>query len=191
MHAQIVLCPGLNDGAHLERTVHELAPLHPAVATTAIVPVGLTRHRERPAAAAHPPRRRGAGPGGHRRGVAGRASCRALGTRFVFLGDEVYLQARPPAAAGRGLRGLPGRRGRHRPRPTLRGRPGAARRRGPRAARGATRVTVVSGALFGPRLAALLALARAGRARASAVPNEFFGGSVGRRRAPDRAGHPA
>ena len=29
MHAQIVLCPGLNDGAHLERTVRELAPLHP------------------------------------------------------------------------------------------------------------------------------------------------------------------
>src|SRR5262245_56556966 len=37
MHAQIVLCPDLNDGAHLERTVHELAPLHPAVVTTAIV----------------------------------------------------------------------------------------------------------------------------------------------------------
>src|SRR5215510_16076497 len=47
MHAQIVLCPGLNDGAHLERTVKELAPLHPQVATTAVVPVGLTRHRER------------------------------------------------------------------------------------------------------------------------------------------------
>src|SRR6266700_2332373 len=47
MHAQIVLCPGWNDGAHLERTVHELARLHPAVPTTAVVPVGLTRHRER------------------------------------------------------------------------------------------------------------------------------------------------
>src|SRR5438876_229503 len=47
MHAQIVLCPDLNDGAQLERTVRELAPLHPSVATTAIVPVGLTRHRER------------------------------------------------------------------------------------------------------------------------------------------------
>src|SRR5436190_11200030 len=47
MHAQIVLCPDWNDGAHLARTVGELAPLHPAVATTAVVPVGLTRHRER------------------------------------------------------------------------------------------------------------------------------------------------
>src|SRR6266850_1103221 len=47
MHAQVVLCPGLNDGAHLERTVRELARRHPQVATTAVVPVGLTRHRER------------------------------------------------------------------------------------------------------------------------------------------------
>ncbi len=47
VHAQIVLCPDLNDGPHLARTVAELAPLHPHVATTAIVPVGLTRHRER------------------------------------------------------------------------------------------------------------------------------------------------
>jgi len=47
MHAQIVLCPGWNDGPQLERTVFDLAPLHPKVATTAIVPVGLTRHRER------------------------------------------------------------------------------------------------------------------------------------------------
>src|SRR5205814_2165694 len=47
VHAQIVLCPDVNDGAHLARTSPELAPLHPHVATVAIVPVGLTRHRER------------------------------------------------------------------------------------------------------------------------------------------------
>ena len=47
MHAQIVLCPDWNDGPALERTVVELAPLAPHVATVAIVPVGLTRHRER------------------------------------------------------------------------------------------------------------------------------------------------
>src|SRR5215472_9312167 len=47
MHAQIVLCPEWNDGAALERSVRELAPLHPHVVTTAVVPVGLTRHRER------------------------------------------------------------------------------------------------------------------------------------------------
>src|SRR5262245_7083677 len=30
MHAQIVLCPGWHDGAHLDRTEHELAQLHAA-----------------------------------------------------------------------------------------------------------------------------------------------------------------
>src|SRR5262249_3550953 len=47
MHAQIVLVPEWNDGAQLERSVRDLARLHPGVATTAVVPVGLTRHRER------------------------------------------------------------------------------------------------------------------------------------------------
>ena len=46
LHTQIVLCPGLNDGPHLERTVRELGELHPGVATVAVVPVGLTRHRD-------------------------------------------------------------------------------------------------------------------------------------------------
>src|SRR5215831_12445981 len=47
MHAQIVLCPEWNDGPHLDRSVHDLTRLHPHVATTAVVPVGLTRHRDR------------------------------------------------------------------------------------------------------------------------------------------------
>jgi putative radical SAM enzyme (TIGR03279 family) len=47
MHTQIVLCPGLNDGAALERTVRDMASLYPRVASLAIVPVGLTRHRHR------------------------------------------------------------------------------------------------------------------------------------------------
>lgn len=46
MHAQVVLCPGLNDGAALEKTVADLAALYPVVASLAIVPLGLTRHRQ-------------------------------------------------------------------------------------------------------------------------------------------------
>ncbi|MHB9111902.1 MAG: DUF512 domain-containing protein [Thermoleophilia bacterium] len=38
-HAQIVLCPGLNDGSVLERTVMDLAEDYPAVASAGIVPV--------------------------------------------------------------------------------------------------------------------------------------------------------
>lgn len=41
VHTQIVLVPGVNDGAHLERTVHDLASLYPGLQTIAIVPVGL------------------------------------------------------------------------------------------------------------------------------------------------------
>lgn len=47
MHTQLVLCPGLNDGAVLRRSIVELAERHPRVKTIAVVPVGLTRHRER------------------------------------------------------------------------------------------------------------------------------------------------
>ncbi|MCL6433156.1 MAG: TIGR03279 family radical SAM protein [Leptolyngbyaceae cyanobacterium HOT.MB2.61] len=49
IHAQVVLCPGINDGDHLTRTLLDLAQFHgediPAVASVAVVPVGLTRFR--------------------------------------------------------------------------------------------------------------------------------------------------
>ncbi|MGG6267577.1 TIGR03279 family radical SAM protein [Leptolyngbya sp. AN03gr2] len=49
IHAQVVLCPGINDGEHLTRTIEDLAQFHtgdiPTVASIAVVPVGLTRFR--------------------------------------------------------------------------------------------------------------------------------------------------
>ncbi len=49
IHAQVVVCPGINDGVHLERTLLDLASFHngevPTVASVAVVPVGLTRFR--------------------------------------------------------------------------------------------------------------------------------------------------
>lgn len=44
-HAQIVLCPGINDGEELERTLSDLAKLKNTVLSTAIVPVGITQFR--------------------------------------------------------------------------------------------------------------------------------------------------
>jgi putative radical SAM enzyme (TIGR03279 family) len=44
VHVQIVLCPGLNDGPHLERSLSDLAGLYPAVQSVGVVPVGLTRY---------------------------------------------------------------------------------------------------------------------------------------------------
>lgn len=45
MHTQIVLCPGINDGASLEKTVADLWTLRKTVRSLSIVPVGLTDHR--------------------------------------------------------------------------------------------------------------------------------------------------
>ena len=46
-HCQIVLCPGLNDGDHLEKTLQTLYALYPAAQSAALVPVGLTRFRQK------------------------------------------------------------------------------------------------------------------------------------------------
>jgi putative radical SAM enzyme (TIGR03279 family) len=49
IHAQVVVCPGINDGEHLSKTLLDLASFHkgdiPAVASAAVVPVGLTKFR--------------------------------------------------------------------------------------------------------------------------------------------------
>ena len=46
LHTQVVVCPGVNDGEALEKTVEDLASLFPEVKSLAVVPVGLTRYRE-------------------------------------------------------------------------------------------------------------------------------------------------
>ena len=46
VNTQLVLCPGINDGAELEYSLNELSKLYPAVKSIAAVPVGLTDHRQ-------------------------------------------------------------------------------------------------------------------------------------------------
>ncbi|ALC16494.1 FeS-binding protein [Desulfuromonas soudanensis] len=92
VHTQIVLCPGFNDGAQLERTIGDLYALHPGIRTLAVVPVGLTGYRERL------PQLRPLDAAGaaavletlHR--FQERYLAEA-GTRFVFAADELYLKA--------------------------------------------------------------------------------------------------
>ncbi len=48
MHAQIVLCPGYNDGKELHNTIRDLYRFFPYVTSIAVVPVGLTAHRRQP-----------------------------------------------------------------------------------------------------------------------------------------------
>ncbi|ABO49693.1 protein of unknown function DUF512 [Desulforamulus reducens MI-1] len=46
MQTQVVLCPGINDGEELKRTIRDLALLWPQVHSLAVVPVGVTKYRE-------------------------------------------------------------------------------------------------------------------------------------------------
>ena len=94
-HCQVVLCPGVNDGEILIRTLEDLAALWPAARSVAIVPVGLTSHRE------------GLCPlkGFDSNGAAEVLDLlhgyqdrflRELGTRFVFPSDEFYCKCGRP-----------------------------------------------------------------------------------------------
>lgn len=46
IHTQAVICPGVNDGDELDRTVADMVTLWPGVRSLAVVPVGLTAQRE-------------------------------------------------------------------------------------------------------------------------------------------------
>src|SRR5438477_149477 len=43
-HTQLVLCPTINDGPHLDRSISDLTALHPIVESISVVPVGLTKY---------------------------------------------------------------------------------------------------------------------------------------------------
>ena len=96
-HCQCVLCPGINDGPALERTIEELAAL-PGARSLALVPVGLTAHRK-DLFNLHPYTRQEARAV---MAIADRWRKRLLaarGTRFVFPSDEFYLKADRPIPA--------------------------------------------------------------------------------------------
>ncbi len=46
LHAQIVLCKGINDGHELERTLLDMQRYYPALESLSVVPSGLTKYRE-------------------------------------------------------------------------------------------------------------------------------------------------
>ncbi|WP_346887269.1 DUF512 domain-containing protein [Clostridium sp. UBA1056] len=46
MNTQIVCCPGINDGEELVKTIEDLYKLYPNVNSVAVVPLGITKHRE-------------------------------------------------------------------------------------------------------------------------------------------------
>ncbi len=92
MNAQIVLCPSINDGDELDKTLRDLAKFYPWVKSVTIVPVGITKYRQN----LYPMRE-----------FAKREAKIILGqieefqnkmlekynTRFVFPGDEFIIKA--------------------------------------------------------------------------------------------------
>jgi len=100
LHTQVVVCPGINDGVHLEKTLADLVAMAPGIRSLAIVPVGLTGHRQRlPALRTHSQ----AEAAELVDWVEARQAelLDTLGTRFVFAADELYLKAErdvPPVA---------------------------------------------------------------------------------------------
>ena len=90
LHGQVVLCPGINDGPVLEQTIEDFVRLGPGALSLAVVPVGLSGHRQHlariepvtPAVADYTLRLI------HRQQ---REFRRKRGGRFVFAADEFYL----------------------------------------------------------------------------------------------------
>lgn len=105
-HTQIVLCPGVNDGEHLERTIDDLSALHPATESIAVVPVGLTKHRENLCSLSP---------------VDAQLSRKVIdlclrkqkefkarfGTRLLFPSDELFLRAGEPIPSATAYEGYP------------------------------------------------------------------------------------
>ena len=94
-HTQAVICPGMNDGEALTRTIRELSERHPAALSLALVPVGLTDHRDGLTALTPFDR-----DGANRlldQVDAWRARLQeAIGTGFVQAADEFYILAGRP-----------------------------------------------------------------------------------------------
>ena len=99
IHAQVVVCPGINDGEQLTKTLEDLAKFHqgdfPAVISAAVVPVGLTRFR---------PDEDALVPVSREKAIETIAQVQALqqkfqettGSTFAWLADEWFLIAQQP-----------------------------------------------------------------------------------------------
>lgn len=100
IHGQIVICPGINDGKKLTKTVLDLSRLYPGLQSVAVVPVGLTGHRKGLPPITHVTEK-----------IAGdivtfvesfaRKFRREKGQDFLFASDELYLKYGKPVPSER------------------------------------------------------------------------------------------
>lgn len=95
INAQLVLCPGINDGEHLSYSLEKLAELYPSVCSIACVPVGLTDHRSG-LYELQPYTKQTAGDTIDLIENFGNEFFKAHGTRLAYPADEFYLKAGRP-----------------------------------------------------------------------------------------------
>ncbi|MGC8498825.1 MAG: DUF512 domain-containing protein [Acidimicrobiales bacterium] len=94
VHAQVVVCPGLNDGDALERTLQDIISQYPRVASVALVPLGISRFSSEPDLRSHTP--------GEARHVLAlldvyrSIATEVLGRPLFYASDEFYLVAGAP-----------------------------------------------------------------------------------------------
>ena len=89
---QIVLVRDVNDGAQLTKTINDLSSLHPGLRSVAVVPVGLTKHREK-LTPLKPFDKESASAVVSQVTQLQKQLLKSIGTRFIFIADEFYIQS--------------------------------------------------------------------------------------------------
>jgi putative radical SAM enzyme (TIGR03279 family) len=205
VHGQIVVCPGVNDGAALEDTLAGILDRFPHLATVGVVPLGLSRFSNEPDMRPHTMEE--AATVLDTVGEWQRVYRRVLGRRLVHAADEYYLLAGrdfPPGRCYDGFAqhengiGMARAFGASFARPTRRG-PGGVRHgffaavdaapaegyRAPRlevsarAAADPRPVTILTGAYGARVLGPLIEGHERADVAVQAVANDFFGGNIG------------
>ena len=105
-HTQVVLCPGLNDGEELDRTIQDIISMQPYAKTLGIVPVGLTKFREN----CYPLKTFDAQ--GAKKVIEQvrhwqEKMRKQTGKNFIYLSDEFYLLAGEPLPKAEEYDGFP------------------------------------------------------------------------------------
>ncbi len=104
VHTQIVVLPGLNDGAQLEQTVDDLTSLYPAVRSIGVVPLGLTKYHRAGLRLLTTQEERAIMEQIMPRQAENR---RRLGMALVYPSDELYLRVGLPVPPAKEYDGFP------------------------------------------------------------------------------------
>ncbi|MBR5479580.1 MAG: DUF512 domain-containing protein [Clostridia bacterium] len=92
LNCQLVICPGVNDGAILQKSLDELIALAPSVNSISVVPVGITKYREG-LYPLTPVDKVKAAEILDMVNAVGDKCVEKYGTRIVYCGDELYIKA--------------------------------------------------------------------------------------------------